>query len=169
MSLLLKDANDKKISVGQLFKKFNDFPDKARDNALRAGVRSAAVVVQKEARILAPKKTKNLMKSIKVKARRTQDKNVVRFSVTAGSNKAFYAHMIEFGISPHLIKIKNKKLLSKLTKTFGTKVEHPGVKPKPFMRPAVDNTENKIVDTIAKTLQKRLDKLIWWIKKYTTY
>ena len=55
------------------------------------------------------------------------------------TNKAHGPH-VEFGIRPHVITIKTKRVLSDGKQVFGTKVNHPGTKAQPFMRPAVDST-----------------------------
>ena len=57
---------------------------------------------------------------------------------TPGGADIHYAHLIEFcGAAPHVIKARSGKVL-----TFGGKsvkaVNHPGMRPRPFMRPALD-------------------------------
>lgn len=50
-----------------------------------------------------------------------------------------YAEAIEFGTDPHVIKVKNKKVLANKKKgiIFGKQVMHPGTEESPFFRPAL--------------------------------
>ena len=54
-----------------------------------------------------------------------------------------YAEAIEFGTDPHVINIKNKKVLANKKKgqIFGKQVQHPGTEAQPFMRPALDQVK----------------------------
>lgn len=54
-----------------------------------------------------------------------------------GTNKE-HAPYVEFGTRPHVITIKNAKALSDGKTIFGVRVNHPGTKAQPFMRPAMD-------------------------------
>jgi len=55
-----------------------------------------------------------------------------------------YAEAIEFGTDPHVIKIKNKKVLANKKKgiIFGKQVMHPGTEAQPYFRPALDQVKN---------------------------
>jgi len=55
------------------------------------------------------------------------------------------AKFIEFGTPPHIIKVKNKKVLSDGKRIFGTKVNHPGTHPFPFIRNTFHKEFTKIV------------------------
>jgi HK97 gp10 family phage protein len=156
MSVKIKDSDGKEISLGALLQKFSGMPDKLMNNALKAGVRAAANVVKQEAQLQAPRKSGKLAKSIKVKSRRTSNKNIVRFDV---ATSVYYANFIEYGASPHLIKLKNKKLLAANGTIFGTKTAHAGISAKPFMRPALDTKEGEVMPTIAVKINERLDKI----------
>lgn len=58
---------------------------------------------------------------------------------------AWYAHYSEYGTDPHDISAKKSKILAFRAKdgseVFAKTVSHPGVKPKPFLRPAADKAE----------------------------
>ena len=55
-----------------------------------------------------------------------------------------YPTFIEFGTPPHVIKVKSASVLTDgKGNFFGTKVNHPGTQPKPFLRPALDENVNK--------------------------
>lgn len=53
--------------------------------------------------------------------------------------KVEYALDVEFGTSPYVIEVKNKKVLANKKDgiIFGKKVNHPGTKAQPFLRPAM--------------------------------
>lgn len=153
------ETDGKNVDLSALLDRFDNLPANLMTNALKAGVRAAATAVKKEAQTLAPKKTGKLAKSLSVKLRRTNSKAVIRFSVTAGK---FYARFIEFGASPHLIELyskRDKKVLASGKEIFGKEVNHTGVKPKPFMRPALDAKESEVIPIIAAKITERLDKL----------
>ena len=59
---------------------------------------------------------------------------------------ADYGKFIEFGTSPHIIEIKNKKVLAdKKGRIFGKKVRHPGTRPSPFIRPIIHRKLGEII------------------------
>ena len=65
-----------------------------------------------------------------------------------------YPTYIEFGTAPHVISIKNKKVLADgKGKFFGKKVNHPGTQAKPFLRPALDENIKAIESEIAKVIR----------------
>ncbi|MCR8679240.1 MULTISPECIES: HK97 gp10 family phage protein [Campylobacter] len=86
-----------------------------------------------EAKTIAPYKTGNLKKDIKV----------ISYShkkVIVGNTKlAPYAKFVHFGTKPHIIKAKNKKVLAAKGKIFGKKVNHPGTKASPYLKNALDS------------------------------
>jgi len=77
---------------------------------------------------------------------------------------------VEFGVKPHKIETKKttgrgrrrraidnaKKVLSDGNAIFGTKVNHPGVDKKPFMRPALDDHESEVRNKIGEVIARRL-------------
>jgi len=52
-----------------------------------------------------------------------------------------YAEYLEYGTRPHIIRIKNKKVLASKKAIFGKEVKHPGTEAQPFMRPALDQVK----------------------------
>jgi HK97 gp10 family phage protein len=70
---------------------------------------------------------------------------------------AKYAKLVEFGTGEHKIVAKDHRPL--VFKLFGKKfdaqvVDHPGAKPKPFMRPSVDTKGTAAVDKIVFAMKK---------------
>lgn len=84
---------------------------------------------------------------------------VASASLTAGNKKAFYARFVEFGTKAHTIKSKTGKVLSFNGKEVPW-VHHPGAKPQPFMRVAVDSQARAAVEAVAAYLGPRITKEI---------
>jgi HK97 gp10 family phage protein len=59
---------------------------------------------------------------------------------------------IELGTTVHAIVIKRKKALASATDVFGKKVNHPGNKPNPFMRRALDSKGQAAIDAFRQML-----------------
>lgn len=108
---------------------------------LKAVMEDLGLAAVREAKLLVPRKTGNLGRSIKVARVSGTSVTVV---ATAG-----YAAFVELGTRPHDIRPKNAKVLawggarrlsgalrsgSKPT-NFATLVHHPGTKPEPFLLP----------------------------------
>lgn len=56
-----------------------------------------------------------------------------------------YGYYIEFGTQPHIIRVKNKKVLSDGKRFFGKEVMHPGTEPNPFIRTVINNKLRNIL------------------------
>ena len=77
--------------------------------------------------------------------------------IKAGNKKAYYAHWVEYGTAAHKITSVNGKALS-----FGGAarmvINHPGARPKPFMRPALANGTRAALDQFANYMRDRITK-----------
>ena len=135
-------------------------PAKIEKNILRGAMRAGSKVQMARAKELVPIETEGkhpgaLRDSLRIK---TSARNgVVKASVVAGNKKAFYASWVEFGTAAHFIKPKNRKSLffAGLAREV---INHPGAKPKPFMRPALDATVQAAVAAVGDYIRKRLTK-----------
>jgi HK97 gp10 family phage protein len=115
-------------------------------------------VVSEEAKRLAPPdKTGELRKSIRVSMRVLSKAGWVNAQIKAGGKKAWYARLVEFGTARHWIKPKNRKSLffAGLAREI---VDHPGARPKPFMRPAFDAKAQVAIEEMANYIRQRLPK-----------
>lgn len=77
--------------------------------------------------------------------------------------KFFYLWFLENGAAPHEIKarlLKGKAVLAdkESGKKFGVKVAHPGVQPRPFIRPAFDEGKDKAAQKFSDVIWKRIEK-----------
>lgn len=83
--------------------------------------------------------------------------------VGPGKRTSWKANWIEFGATAHAIVTrmtramrkagdKGKKVLASASQVFGTHVEHPGVHPKPFIRPALNAAGDKAIAAMKDSL-----------------
>lgn len=129
---------------------FDALPEKYARNVARGGVRAGANVIATEARANIRSQSGRLAADVKVgtRARGMTVKGYVR-------NKLFYASFVEFGTAPHKIRPKNRQALS-IGGFFAKSVEHPGAKPHPYMRPALDRQAGAAVVAFAEYSKARL-------------
>lgn len=120
--------------------------------------------------------------------RKSQKYGWVRMHLKAGDKTAWYAHLIEFGTAsfytgkgktvgkPYIIKAKDEggkeletKIKRRITKGKSPsalffqgkmiqKVIHPGIKPNPFMRRALDENQSRALEATADYIRKRLPR-----------
>ena len=134
----------------------NDFlqtlPVKLEKNILRSALRAGAKVTQQQAIANVPFKSGDLKKSIKIgtRARGGRVTAMVR-------TKLWYAKWVEYGTRAHNIAAKKGGWLS-FGGIFAKEVMHPGAKPHPFLRPALDATAAAAVVAVGEKIKSRLTK-----------
>lgn len=139
--------------------------------ALRAGAKVFLAVVKQNI----PVDKGALRASARVTTR--VRKGEVTASVKVGDKNVYYAQMVEFGTRAHLVKVQDAergvnrrtgKALSyrtinrnvlRIGNTFvGPTVEHPGSRPRPFMRQAAEAGFEAAVNAVQEHVRKRLAK-----------
>lgn len=149
-----------KIKGGpELQKALNALPVRLEKNFLRAGLRAGATIVRDAARENINDDTGALSKSVRISTRSKAGQ--VSASVRAGSKEAYYAHMVEYGTSPHILNkgaSRRSKVLSIAGNLVSGKVEHPGAKPAPFLRPAIDQNQAAVIEAVGSRIRDRLKK-----------
>jgi HK97 gp10 family phage protein len=148
VSLQLKGGAD-------LQKFLDSLPADVEKNVMRGGLRAGAKVLKDEAVEFVPVNTGDLKNSLKIKT--SSGNGIVRARVVIGNKMAFYAHFIEFGTKPHVIKAAANKLLV-FGNFIGRSVLHKGVKPKPFLRNALDSGAASALSATTAYIRKRLEK-----------
>jgi HK97 gp10 family phage protein len=138
--------------------------------ALRAGQKVFAKAAKSNLRQNGSVDTGELEKSVRVRFKRKSEKfGFIRSYVMAGNAKAYYAHWVEYGTATYYTgngktvggayeitpKVAGSLLLGGLLRDS---VMHPGIRPKPFMRPAVDENFDTAVNKVAEYLRKRIPK-----------
>jgi len=155
--------------LAELHRTLQELPVKIERNVLRGGLRAGAKVMEAEAERLCPEalptldsvkrgaRLGELKRSIRVTLRARG--STVRATLKAGNKVAWYAHLVEFGTARHWIKPKSRKSLF-IAGLFKEIIDHPGARPKPFMRPAFDSKWRMAIDAMADYIRTRLPKEI---------
>lgn len=131
----------------ELQKSLRQFPINVQKNISVGAIRAGCKPIVAKARQLAPRESGDLKKSIKTRKRRTKEKHIVKFSVSAGNSvktkdgkkRIFYAAYIEWGY---------------------TKKNGHAVMAQPFMRPAFELTATECIDATKAYYAKRIPKEI---------
>lgn len=131
-------------------------PVKLETNIMRSALRAGARVYLDEVKQNIPVKQGFLRQSARITTRKGKDGRVSA-SVKVGNALAFYANMVEFGTRPHEIKAKPGSALN-VNGTQVKTVQHPGIAPHPFMRPAADAKFTEAVAAVQAQIRKRLAK-----------
>lgn len=150
-------------------------------NIMRGALRAGQAVIRDEARARVPVDQGSLKKSIRISFRsRSKKHGWVRMHLIAGGKKAHTAHWIEYGTASHytgsgrtvgkayIIKGKDgqgrqvKNSVKRAALRFGgrlvAQVTHPGIKPRPFMRPAFDAASGRALEATSQYIRTRLPK-----------
>jgi HK97 gp10 family phage protein len=85
----------------------------------------------------------------------------------SGRNPANYAHLVEKGTAPHVIRPESRRAL-KIRGPDGDKfvgaVIHPGTPPRPFLRPALDGNKSAVVQIYKHELGIGLEREVAKLK-----
>jgi HK97 gp10 family phage protein len=149
-------SNDETIAGGrELDDLLRTLAPNIHKNIMRAALRAGANEIKDGAKAGVPVKTGNLRKSLGVT---TGSKGgVVTAKLKARGKLAPYATLVEFGTRPHKIKPKKKGGLT-VGGNIVAEVDHPGARPRPFMRPAFDSKAAPAVAAVAAKIRERLTK-----------
>lgn len=148
--------------LSELNKFLQQLPVKMERSILRGALRAGAKVIATQAKANVPVSSGALKNSIRVTGRAKGGK--VSASVKAGGKikktgqDAWYAHIVEFtGAVPHQIvsKLGGSLFIGGL---FSKSVDHPGMKARPFLRPALDSQATNAVVAVGKYIRSRLTK-----------
>lgn len=131
-------------------------PEKVQNNILRGALRAGAKVVQEEAKRNAPVDTGKLRDGIKVGSRKKG--GIVTASVKTTGPHGFLANWMEFGVAAHTIVAEKGGFLFVDNDTFAQSVEHPGLQPKPFMRPALEGKATEATVATGNYMKSRMTK-----------
>lgn len=148
-------ANNEEVITGgrELDAFMQQLSIKVERNILRAALRAGANVIKETAKSNVPVKTGALRKSLQVT---TGSKgSTVTARLKASGKVAPHAVLVEFGTRPHKIKPRRAGGL-----TVGghvvAEVDHPGSRPKPFLRPAFDGKSGAAIAAVGAKIRERL-------------
>lgn len=128
---------------------------KIERNIMRGALRAGAVPLRDDVKRRAPVDSGQLRESVRITSRAR--KGQVSASVKVGNFVAWYAHLVEFGTRPHVIKAKAGRAM-RVVGIVTREVNHPGITGKPFIRPAADATTPEAIREVTKYIRKRLTK-----------
>lgn len=138
----------------ELDKFLQELPVKTEKNVARGAMRAAANEVKAEAKANIHSVSGELAKGLRVSSRVNQGTVVATLKV--GGKHAFIGHMLEFtGAKAHVIRAAFKGALA-INGVLVNQVNHPGFKPRPFMRPALDAKWQDAIVAAGNYVKKRL-------------
>ncbi len=162
-------ANEIKIEgLAELNKMLQLLPSKIEKNIIRGGLRAGAAVFQEKARANIPAQMLALKRSIRIKTNSRSGR--VSATVVAGNRDAYYAHWIEYGTAsyytgkgrtvgqPYAIRPRGGAAALAFNNIFTGSVIHPGVRPRPYMRPAVDAGTQEALSAMVDYMKSRIEK-----------
>lgn len=165
----------------ELDKAFERVKDESKGDVLRKALREGARVVLDAAKRKVPKDTGELSRNIRMKfvkkglysaqynifvARSRKRKVNGTLQVVGGG---YYGHMIEYGTGlygpkgrEYWIPRKSGKVVKFIDKRTGKEVvverfKHPGMRPRPFMRPAFDENKRRTIDVFGMEFGKGIE------------
>lgn len=139
--------------LAELQKFLDELPAKIERNIMRGALRAGMNQIKPVAQANARKVSGLLADGLKVG---TRSRNGVVYATLRTTGKhGFVARWLEFGTRPHTITGKNRKSLSFGGGLFQS-VEHPGARPYPFLRPALDRQAQAAVIAAAEYIKERL-------------
>lgn len=141
--------------LAELQRMLDTLPPKIERNIMRGAMRAGAAVIMRHAKAAVPVDAGLLRESLRVSARARGGQ--VTATVIAGGPSTFYARFVEYGTKPHTITAKNRKGLS-VGGLFFKSVDHPGARPRPFMRPAMDTQAQAALVAVGEYVKMRLTK-----------
>ena len=136
----------------ELNKFLQKLPAKIEQSVLRGALRAGANVVMAEAKANVPVDSGQLRDGLKVST--SSRRGRVTAKVKATGKHAHIAPWLEYGTAAHKITSKGKGLF--FGGLFVKGVQHPGSRPKPFMRPALDGRAQDAVSAAARYMKQRL-------------
>jgi HK97 gp10 family phage protein len=150
-------TRDENIIGGQqLDELLQTLPGKMQRNINRSALRAGAAALLPEVVQRIPVASGDLRASARITTRARGA--TVSASVKVGNQVAWYAHLVEYGTRPHVIKPREAKGAMQFGGVTTKSVQHPGTRPQPFMRPAIDISLPQVVEAFTRKMRERLTK-----------
>lgn len=148
----MADVTVKGLSELQTF--LDQLPAKLEANIMRGALRAGMKPIQAAAKAKVPRKTGTLADGLKIYTKVSNGKVIARLRATG--KDGFLAYWFEYtGARAHEIKPKNRRSMF-IAGIFSELVQHPGFKPKPFLRPALDEQAQAAVIAAGEYIKNRL-------------
>lgn len=141
--------------LADLQKFLDQLPPKLEANVMRQALRAGMKTVEPVAKQGVHNVSGKLAAGLKIKT--STRKGVARAKLVTTGKHAFVARWVEFGTAAHYIAAKAGGSL--FFRGLFTKIaKHPGSRPKPFLRPALDQQSGAALLATGEYIKKRLAK-----------
>lgn len=140
--------------LADLQKFMDTLAPKVEANVMRGALRAGMKPILAAAKSGAAVSSGVLRDGLKITTKKRYGK--VTASVVSLGKHGYLARWLEFGTRPHTITAKKGGALLIAGSTFITSVEHPGSRPHPFLRPALDSRAQEAVVAAGNYIKKRL-------------
>jgi HK97 gp10 family phage protein len=141
--------------LAELQKVLDQVPVKVEKNIMRGALRAGVNVIKPVAQSNIHSVSGELARGLRVGTRSRG--GTVTASLKARGKHGFVAKWVEFGTAAHSIKARLRKGMAFAGAVFRS-VDHPGARPRPFMRPAMDSQAQGAVIAAAEYMKARLAK-----------
>lgn len=162
-------ANEIKIEgLAELNKMLQQLPAKVEKNIIRGGLRAGAAVFRDKTKANIPAQMLALKRSIRITTNTRSGR--ITATVVAGNKDAYYAHWIEYGTAsyyqgkgrtvgqPYAIRPRGGAAALRFNNIFTGGVIHPGIRPRPYMRPAVDSGTQEAIRAMVDYMKARIER-----------
>lgn len=139
--------------LAQLQEFLDKLTPKMEANVMRGGLRAGTKVVQPVAKASIRSRSGLLAAGLSIGSR-IRGRTVMAYLAAKGKHW-YIARWLEYGTKAHIIKAPPGSSLS-FGGIFTAFVQHPGIQPKPFMRPSLDKMAAPAVVAVAEYIKKRL-------------
>lgn len=139
--------------LSQLNAMLQQLPAKVERNVLRGALRAGAQPVLADAKATVPVDSGLLRDGLKIST--TAKGGRVTARVRATGKHAFIAAWMEYGVAAHQIAAGKGGWLF-FGGNYAKAVQHPGIQPRPFMRPALDSQAGPAVVAAGNYIKRRL-------------
>ena len=129
-------------------------PEHVERRAVIDGLQAGTRVLIRGMTQRVPERTGGLKRAITTRVR-GRTRVVIGFRRPA----AAHAHLVEFGTAPHRIRARNAPLLRVGSAVLGRTVDHPGARPHPFIRPALDEDGPAAVEAMRVRLGRTVERI----------
>lgn len=147
--------------LSELKKELKNLSDREAKNITNSALRAGASTINKSVKSNVPTDSGNLKKFIKVKKRRSRNKNEIRFSISPQIKKIDFKTIqggVSSGYRAKLDALRRQKDAGAwyfYFLEFGTKHQ----KAQPMFRPAFDSTNKSVTDDITRKMAQRIEKI----------
>lgn len=139
----------------ELDRALNAIPLRSRGPILRGALNAAANPMLATARKLSGVRAPT--RKIGKHATNPRIKNNYTAEVRIGPKKdAWYLRFWETGTSTHKIRARRASILTDKVTIFGKEVDHPGIQPRPFLRPAFDSEHRSFIRIFRDEMRRRI-------------